>query len=247
MTEQNMIPMEDALNSGFENSTREELLHYCKHMGIDTIDPNGPVQGLKDALFAAMGYAPQGATPQVKRDIPKSNVIPPVNLTPHGRWGGKRRRVLLPRPEGSTLARAEPFGWNGKATYWLPYDEPVAVPYPIYLNIIETKRPRKKIIATMNADGSKEMTTGWDHVSRPMTDMGDDAATAHLPASLTEWYQEKGQAFYRELGPRDLRTVAAKLDIPTQDMDRKNRPHEDLLGDVLIFLFGFADSDSQVA
>lgn len=247
MSETNMIPMEDALKTGFDTSSREELLHYCDLMGIDKIDKKAPLQALKDAINAALGFAPTGAPDARRPAPPKSAVIPPVNLTPHGRWGGRRRRITLPRPDGNTQARAEGFGWNGKATYWLPYDEPTPVPYPIYMILRDTKKPRSKRVETVNPDGSREITTGWDHVARPFTDHGDDPVTAHLPTSLTEWYQDKGQEFYVKLGERDLRTVASRLDLPTLDGDKRQRPHSDVLNDVLVFLFGYAESDAAAA
>lgn len=247
MSENTMIPMEDALASGFETSTREELVEYCRLMGIDNINPSGDIQSIKDTLNAALGFAPSGPSRREPlRTPPPSNVIPPVNLTPHGKWGGRRRRIKLPRPEGSTVAKAEPFGWNGKATYWLPYDEIVAVPYPIYMILVDTKKPRPKQVKTTNADGATEITTGWDHTDRGFNDLGDDPVTQHLPTSMTEWYQDKGHDFYAKLGQRDLRTVASKLDIPTLDEGRKLRPHEDILSDVLVFLFGYAQSDSEI-
>lgn len=248
MKDETMIPMEDALASGFENSTREELVRYCDLMGIDSYDASGPIQSLKDTLNAALGFGPSTgpARREAGKPPPQSAVICPYNLTPHGKWGGRRRRIELPRPDGNTVARAESFGWNGKATYWLPYDELVSVPYPIYMILVDTKKPRMKQLRTQAGDGSTEITTGWDHVSRAFRDNGDDPITANLPCSLTEWYQDKGQKFYNDLGPRDLRTVAMRLDIPTQGDDRKARPHEDILGDVLVFLFGYAESDSAL-
>lgn len=248
MSEQSHIPLEDALKNGLETSTREELVEYCALMGIDNIDHTGTLDHLKNALFAAAGYPVRGASERTPaREIPRSSVIPPMNLTPHGRWGGRRRIIELNRPEGSKLARAESFGWNGKATYWCPYGEPVKVPWPIYMILLETKRPRPKQIKTTNADGATEITTGWDHESIPFRDLGDDPLTKQLPGSLTEWYQEKGQPFYLQLGQRDLRTVAGRLDIAVQEADRKNRPHDDILSDVLVFLFGYAQSDSSIS
>lgn len=246
MSDPNKIPMEEALKTGFATSTREELLEYCQLMGIDKINPQGTIQSLVDAINAALGFAPTGAPDARRPAPPKSAVIPPVNLTPHGKWGGRRRRIILPRPEGSTLARAKGFGWNGKATFYVPYDETVAIPYPIYNILKDTKKPRPKRVEMRNPDGSTEMTTGWDHNSIPFTDLGDDPVTAHLPTSLTEWYQDKGQQFYFNLGERDLRTVASKLDIPTTDGDRRTRPHGELLTEVLVFLFGYAESDTAI-
>lgn len=240
-TPAHIIPFEQALERGFETSTREELLFYCDVFGLDRIDRAGDVSKLKDALYQSLGISRPGPSQRVaRREVPRSHVICPYNLSPQGRWGGRRRRIMLPRPGDSKVARAKPFGWNGKATYWLSYDETVSVPYPIYGIIIDTKTPRPKQVPVGN---NGEVTTGWDFSTVPFTDYGDDPLTADLPASLTEWYQEKGEEFYLKLGDRDLRTVAGQLDIPVIDhIDRRNRPREDLLGDVLIFLFGHAPS-----
>jgi len=240
---ENVIPLEDALNVGFESSTRDELVFYCETLGLDTVDPRGDLDKIKDALFSALGHSRPGVSQRTTaRAIPRSPVIPPVNLTPFGRWGGARRRIMLPRPEGAKHARAEGFGWNGKATYWLPYDELVAVPYPIYAILLDTKRPRAKTIPIGTAG---EFTTAWDHNTIPFTDKGEDPITANLPRSMTEWYQEKGPEFYEKLGARDLRTVATNLEVPTTDQDRRQRPHDDILSDVMIFLFGYVPSSER--
>lgn len=240
-TPDHIVPFEDALNRGFETSTREELLFYCDTFGLDRIDRNGDVGKLKDALYESLGIPRPGPSQRVaRREVPRSHVIPQWNLSPQGRWGGRRRRIMLPRPGDAKLARAKSFGWNGKATYWLAFDEVVAVPYPIYGILLDTKTPRPKQVQVGN---SGEITTGWDFSSIPFTDYGDDPLTADRPGSLTEWYQDKGEEFYLKLGDRDLRTVAGQLDIAVIDpIDRRNRPREDLLCDVLIFLFGHAPS-----
>lgn len=240
MDKNNVIPLEDALNQGFEHSTREELVWYCETLGLDTIDPKGDVEKIKDALFSSLGHTRPGLAPRTSsRVIPTSKVVPPVNLTPFGRWGGRRRRIKLPRPEGAKFARAEGFGWNGKATYWCPFGEVVSVPWPIYAILKDTKKPTAKTVPVGNAG---EFTTAWDHDSTPFTDLGDDPITADLPTSMTEWYQDKGPEFYEKLGARDLRTVATNLEVQLLDQDRRGRPHDDILSDVMIFLFGYVPS-----
>lgn len=246
MDKENVIPFEDALKRGFETSTREELLFYCENLGVDRIDKNGDISKIKDAIFQSLGMARPGpaARPTNLREAPRSSVIPPYNLTPHGRWGGARRRVMLPQPEGAKIARARAFGWNGKATYYLAYNEVVNVPYPIYAILLDMRMPRAKQIPVGD---NGEVTTGWDFTPLPFTDLGDDPLTCDLAHSLTEWYQEKGEQFFIDLGDRDLRTVAQALEVPYLDKDRKNRPRDELLGDVLIFLFGYAVNENRVA
>ena len=63
----------------------------------------------------------------------------------------------------------------------------------------------------------------------------------------THWYGEllrNAQILDAELGlgARDLRTVATNIEVPTTDQDRRQRPHDDILSDVIIFLFGYLPS-----
>lgn len=244
------IPIEDAIASRFENSTREELLGYCEELGIGDVRPGTELRSIKDRILAQLGMV-ERASGDKTRTAPRfaSKILPEINLTPQGRWGGRRRRVRIPRPATATKSeRAIPIGWNGKATYWIPFDEPVALPWPIYQILMQTRAKRPVQRETDGPNGVKEITTAWEFDEFLLQDMGDDPATADLPSSLTGWYQDKGVAFYRTLSERDLITVAGRLEINIIGHDKKRMSAAEVLDQVLIFLFGFAaDSIEELA
>lgn len=244
------IPIEDAIATRFENSTREELLDYCEQLGIGDVRQSAEMRSLKDRILAQLGMVER--TPgEVTRTQQRfsSKILPDVNLTPQGRWGGRRRRVRVPRPTTATKSeRAIPVGWNGKATFWIPFDEPCALPWPIYQILMQTRSRRAVQKEVDGPNGIKEITTAWEFDDFMLVDYGDDPSTAELPSSLTGWYQDKGPEFYRGLSERDLTTVAGRLDINIIGHDRRRMAANEILDQILIFLFGFAaDSIEQMA
>jgi len=241
------VNIETALANNLETSTREEILFYLNALGVSGFRKDADIESLKSLVFSACGITRNTDIEKQLRGsatVAKSAIVPPYNLSQNGRWGGRRRRIELPRPEQSK-ARAEPFSWNSKATYWLPYGEVVAVPWPIYMRILETMVPEPKQVKTFDADGNAEVTTGWDFSRRAFRDLGDDPLTADLAGSLTEWYQSKGADFFDALSPRDIRAVANRCDIQTLDQDRRARPDEDVRYDLMVFLFGTAEKSIE--
>lgn len=243
------IPLEDALKTRLENSTREELLAYCEELGISDVRPTADLTSLKNRIFTTLGVVERAIqTGQAGPQLYRSKILPPMNLTPSGLWGGRRRRIRVPRPAWATKnERAMPVGWNGKATYWLPFNEPIDVPYPIYNILRQTKTRRPIQIETDGPGGTKEITTGWEFEDFTMEDMGDTPGQSHLPCSLTEWYQEKGPRFFMELSGRDAQMVADRLDINTIGHDKKRVTHNEVVDLILIFLYGVSSDGMELA
>ena len=235
------ISIEDAITSRFENSTRSELLGYCDELGISDVRPDDEIRSIKNRLFTALGVADSidSAGPAKSGRVFKSKVVPDVNLSPSGRWGGRRRRIRVPRPATATKSeRAMPLAWNGKATYWLPYDEVTDVPWPIYMRLVEMKTPRVVRKTIDIGGGMNEITTDWKFDNIIFVDLGDDPVTADLPTSLTSWYQDKGPEFIKGLGERDLQLVASRLEVNIVGRDQKRLSQAEIVDSVLIFLFG---------
>lgn len=249
---QNAISLEDAAANRFETSVRSELVDYCTELGLDLdgIDTDScDPRVLHNMLFGALGLAHRhsearadGAGARRQFTPSQSKVNPPVNLTPNGKWGGRRRRVLVPRPE-NTEAKAESWEWNGKAAYWLPYGEVVAVPWPIYCQMRDTKKRRPIQKKTPLPSGSVEITTAWEFDPFVFNDQGDDPVTKDLPTSMTDFYQSLGYEQLARFSQRELSVVAARLDVRTYDNERKALQHGQLLEAVTVFLFGYS-SDS---
>lgn len=247
-----MISLQEAQKSAFATSTRAELREYAKELGIEGLPDNANAAQLKKAVCAALGIvmeqegraAPQ---PQVSATKGGDKIFPSYNLTPNGIWGGRRHRLSIPRPDGVKLGQAEGYSWNGKHTYYIPYDEVDSVPEPIY-NIIATNKRRRAMSVKPEGGVEGEMTTKWEFDSNPVNYIGVDQETADRAGSLLEWYQSRGSQFFHDLTDRQLVQVARLLEVPlTQYMGEKLPPRtlamDELRDRVLENLFGFADAE----
>ena len=242
----------EAKAARFENSTTEDLLEFCGHLKISVGDFDSQDQ-LRKKLMAFLGMS-DATGAALRRGKPtavaKTMIRPcdaqgrPINLSPNGLWGGRRHLVKLSPPPGSKLAKAEPIGWNGKATYWLPYNELHSIPEPIYQILID--RRSKTVIndRVKQPDGTEEITTKWEFHGMPLEYRGVDPKTKDLPGSITEHYQGKPPSWYKERSTRELQTIATILEIP---LKTKNgaidvaKSDDELRADIFIFLFGYAD------
>lgn len=243
-----MIPLDQAKENRFEHSTREELAAYLTDIG-EEVAARAKAETLRKLLLDKLGIADvytqalEGRPAAAPVRKAGEQVVPAYNLTAQGKWGGRRHRIKMPRPDGTKNARAEGFSFNGKATYWIPYDEVVSVPEPI-LNLLRTNKRRRPIrINTRLDDGSTEITTGWEFDDVPFSYLGPDQETAHLAGSLSEWYQAKGPAWFEARTLRDLQLIAQKCEVSVNRRENgAAKTQEDLCGDLKLFFFGYADA-----
>jgi hypothetical protein len=248
------IPLKDAMTNRFSSSTTPELLAYLAEVGVEVGDPPPDQAKLRSMLCSALGLSDVSGSERraqakpVKAKDP-GTIRPPYNLTPLGVWGGRRHRIILPRPEGNTVARAEPVSWNGKPPYWVPYGEVVSVPEPIFNILASRKRVIPMARKTKLSDGSEETTTDWEFADVGLTYIGVDPLTADRCGSMTEWFQKKGPEFYtdKKRSLRELVAVATMLDITTtkSDMMKTPKAEPDLIADILTFLYGYPDVESE--
>lgn len=243
-----MIPLKEAQEQNFSKSTRAELLAYAQELGIENIPHNANAAQLRRMVCNTLGIALEAEgkaapAPKVSTTAGGDTIFPSYNLTPNGIWGGRRHRIQLPRPEGSKMAQAEAFSWNGKHPYYVPFDEPDSVPEPIYNIIVQNKRRR----VVQQASNNGEITTAWEFDGNPLIYLGVDEETKDRAGSLLEWYQARGSQWFHDLTPRQLQQVAQKLEVSmVQHMGDKIPPrplgHEELRDRVLEFLYGYADA-----
>jgi hypothetical protein len=248
-----MIPLSQAKDEKFSRSTLPELREYCDQLGITyTKQHNG--EALRRMLFESMGLGepsmPAAAEKQRAKVVARTKepITPPYNLTPEGLWGGRRRRVSIPRPEGSKMAKAELFGWNGKKPYYLPYGEVHAIPEPIYHILRENKR-RRPVEQHIPIPGTmmQEVTTAFEFDDTPFTDHGVDPDTAHLAGSLTEWYQQKPPSWYKDRSDLELGVIVRALSLLERDKEGKRKPRDEILGELFVFLYGHPDVEDAAA
>lgn len=243
-----MIPLDQAKQNRFEHATREELVAYLSEIGEEAHHRAKP-ETLRKLLLDKLGIADvytqalEGRPAAAPVRKAGEHVVPSYNLTAQGKWGGRRHRIKLPRPDGTKNARAEGFSFNGKATYWIPYDEVVSIPEPI-LSLLRTNKRRRAIsINTQLHDGSTEITTGWEFDDLAFSYLGPDPETAQLAGSLSEWYQAKGPSWFNERPLRDLQLIAQKCEVPVNRRENgAAKSQEDLCADLKLFFFGYADA-----
>lgn len=248
------ISLNEAKKTAFVTSTRSELRAYAEELGIEHVPANADAKTLRRMVCRELGVVidVEGvAAPAmvVKTTQGGDAIFPSYNLTPDGIWGGRRHRMSLPRPEGAKMAQAEGFAWNGKHTYYIPYDEPVAVPEPIYNIIVQNKRRRPMNVPTPGGELG-ERTTEWEFDNAPMHYIGLDPDTKDRAGSLLEWYQSRGTEWFANKTFRQLGQIAAKLEVrQTQFMGsgvpRRPLDEEELRGRVMEFLFGYADAEAD--
>lgn len=248
-----MIKLAEAQATNFQNSTRAELRKYAEELGLDNIPDNANSATLKRHVMGALGMAQDsGGAPSTQRPVverTKSPIFPSYNLTPDGIWGGRRHRLSIPRPEGSKDAAAEGFAWNGKHTYYLPYDEVTDVPEPIYHIIIQNKRRRPTQKQTVLPGGATEVTTAWEFDNAPMTYLGVDKVTEKRAGSLMEWYQSRGTAFFEQLDLANLSKIARLVGVPVVESFGPGIPAKPYDADGLrakLFEFFFSYADAKV-
>lgn len=246
-----MIPLKEAQKENFAKSTRPELRRYAEELGIESVPADANAAQLRKMVCSALGIAIEAEgksapAPQVVATSGGDKIFPTYNLTPNGIWGGRRHRISIPRPEGMKLGQAEGFAWNGKHTYYVPYDEVDSVPEPIYNIIVQNKRRRPKSVRPEGGTEG-ERTTAWEFDAAPVAYYGIDEETKNRAGSLLEWYQARGSAWFAELTPRQLEQVAAKLEVSRTISQGEKLPprllsHDELRDRVMEFLYGYADA-----
>jgi hypothetical protein len=250
-----MLDIQTAADERFESATLPELREYAKELGIEeSLKPTMNGEKIRGLLLAALGIEQKMAAalrPAPMRVVRgNESIFPSYNLTPLGVWGGRRHRVKLPRPEGQKIANAEGFGWNGKATYYVPYDEVANIPEPI-LNIIQQNKRRRAFQKRIPMpDGTTEITTAFEFDDIPLSYLGVDPETKDLAGSLMEWYQSKGPEWFEARSISELTSIGKKCDLPMRtDRGKDSRPmeHEEALATLKLFFFNFPDAVSQAA
>lgn len=252
-----MIELKVARESSFAESTRAELRAYAEELGLDNVAPSANSATLRAAVMNALGMAPTNVSdtgPHKAKPITSSggsdNIFPSYNLGPQGIWGGLRHRMSIPRPDGAKAAQAEGFAWNGKHTYYLPYDEVTDVPEPIFRIIATNKRRRPVEDKHPDGMGGNEITTKWEFDSMPMNYIGVDPVTKNRAGSLMEWYQSRGTDFFDALTLRQMTLIAGRCEVRTVQVLGPGVPprpfsEDELRGVLKEFFFGYADAVAE--
>lgn len=242
------ITLEEALKNQFRFSTDHELKAFADELGDVTFHEKEDWDSKRAKLMARFGqkldnnFSSVGFRPDTIVNRNKGRIVPEYGLTPDdGDYGGRRIRCIIQKPHGVQRESVRLPSVNG---YQVPikYGQPVCIPEPIFLALRSAVDPIVKQHKIMDGNVLDRSTTFLEY--RPTNIISEaqvDPETAHLCASLNEWYQRKGPKFIADLSEPDLNVVAKKLQI---QLDKKEgnavrRLSVDEIRDaVFIFVFG---------
>lgn len=198
-----------AASDGFENSSREELEAYAEILGVK-FHPNCGDDTLRNRLLENLGQAPreipnepddeEAATRKEENaemaDV-RSHAEPlslkelfALNLTPDGKWQGRRRRIMIQRPVESPKARAPHACQWGRSMITIPLNKAVSVPYPFYHILKNANYKELEQKTRIDEDGVPHRVNIYHRANRfSLSDMDDDERTSHLPVSQNDQFR----------------------------------------------------------
>jgi hypothetical protein len=225
----------DAVNQGFDGVDREDLVRFCKDRDI-TIRSNTTDEYMVSALKADASKA----VVEQKTNVRKIRNVGP-NLSPIGKWGGRRRNVILQEDEQDKKTAFTSVSWDSN-TIFIKKGEIASIPYPHYEALKNAINYMPVVIATPTGRKEEERRIP----ALPFQDLGDDPETAHLPRNYLEFKAEEcRKANYYAASPRsELTKLLAQLSDGV--MDRyviKEMSDEEVREQVLLRLNVYNESD----
>lgn len=188
-------------------ATRNELLKTAKTLGISSVGTSSSKEELRAAIQAVLGE-PDSAADQASNDqvtdsianvvakhgeeaiatatgavLAGANSIP--NLSPNGKWEGKRARVLRTTTGQNDMGGAI-FNWNGWITI-IPIDTPVDVAWPIYEILKETVGVKVRVTQEQDGEKIKNVMHKTEYRKYPFQFMGVTPGTENLPEHAWEY------------------------------------------------------------
>lgn len=188
-----------ASESEFKSSTREELEAFAAMLQVE-FHPNIKDDNLRARLMTKLGRQvnefpselPAQQAEDQAAEVSSGSVqeLYALNLTPDGRWEGRRRIITITRPEGWKGRQPLPVRW-GRSMVMVPFGVTVSVPYPVYNILRRSKYKELEQIKTMGKDGVLKPRNVFHERSRfNLQDLGDDNKTVGLPVSQKEQFRQ---------------------------------------------------------
>ncbi len=228
-----------AAESKFEGCKRDELVVYCQVLGVEVKEGHN-VAHLRKKLLDTLGQYNElnlGDPADAQAAGPKLTDmnLADLNLSPTGKWQGRRRVVTLHRAAAYDSAFPLFLAWEGLHVY-LPYGIKASIPWPIW-KILDTTSEAKKLVRKRHTDDEGRISYREEWVpDQPYmyTDHGDDPDTALLPCTVMEavrtmYEASDGLKTYNE---RQIREICRRLRIGAKrEWDRAT-----MLADIQIVL-----------
>lgn len=235
------------VDSNFEGVDKDGLKQLLRAAGAK-VAPNAGEEWMKNAIRRlAGGEQAQEIAP------PSSNVVPlgaMPNLTPNGRWTGRRHLVTVINTSGDPKLKGITVHWEGKPEDLL-FNQPKSIGEP-WWNVIKTTRTTLTSWRTVTEnDGTKRILIEDSTVPTISYHYGGlDPETAHLPGSLLEYYQilARQKDNFARYKRRPLLTILSQLRPELGESRTKDMADADLRYEILKFLgpdFSMGEADEH--
>ncbi len=218
-----------AADQHFKESGREELEAFADILNVK-FHPNIGDDTLRNRLLEALGRKayefPAEEDEQQKADRdepvgdkPEVDGMSPtdlfrLNLTPDGKWQGRRRMITIQRPHESPKAKApHAFRW-GRSMMTIPYNKAVSVPYPFWEAVRNCEYKELTQKTRVSEDNVSHRVNHYEKVNRfSLTDLGDDQSTSNLPTSQKDQFRRIAEMTgkFKEYDRRKLVILARRL------------------------------------
>ena len=222
------LNLAEAIANNFATCNREQLEAFAEMMEID-FHPNIADERLRDRMLDRIGKTlNQGEPLEISSDPSAEafevrapdkyttkdlNELMALNLTPNGKWEGRRRKVSVPKPENLKGQQAHPFSW-GKHMVMVPWNVPVSVPYPIYEILRNGQSFQIEQERTTDKRGTpKIINHRVEEMRFRYADMGDDPETLNRPTSQREQFRKVAEAteYFKDWNRAQLARLCKRL------------------------------------
>lgn len=226
------MDIERLQQKGVENCDKAELIEICEVMGIPYHHNNSETT-LRDKILVAWGEgsieisdgervniapADSAAQTSIRAD---GSILPKVNLSPNGAWGGRRETVTLANQDMEVNKEGFPqyAAWDSLEVF-IPFDVQCDVPYPIFISLQNAEGARR-VSHRVDRNSRISMQHEWKTTRRfAVNHAGTTKGTENLPTSLQDHFLQpeilSRLAAYRksESPPKlQLRKACQMLDV----------------------------------
>ena len=228
----------------FQGRTKDEMLAAGALINV------GLVRQMSEATMRTKLCEAVGEMPPNEPVVPVAPVAkiagrfdPKPQLLPGGRWGGKRWSVSVQSPDINSASPQNYFqiAWEGQ-TFLYGYGIKLSLPHPHYVilkgcTVTEVRQKNRK-----NENGDTESVDNYD-VPRSrynITEYGVVPGTEDLPESLQQYWQLQAAKHdnFKGVNRRELTRIREDLYGPVKQGFYKDLTDNDILYDILVFLFG---------
>lgn len=235
LTKDQLIAAGEILNVTMPRQTAEKTwrLKLCEAIGVQSTDESDEVV---PAVVPMAG-------------LTRGNLFDPKpHLGVGARWGGKRHDCIVYQPPAESEESPKCFGitWEGYKLDF-PYGVKIHMPHPYYMIMKGSEKQRVTQKAQRDEEGTQiGVETTYHPIPRYQDQyIGITPGTENLPESLCHYWQtqaKKNNNFRNKEGKifdrRILQGIRSDLYGPVGVAYYKDLTNEDILYDILTFLFG---------